>query len=146
MYIPKIGEWHVIILHFPIVLFYTGLVFDLLGALFKVKVYPAGHWIVIMAAVLTIPTVITGLELTDAFEKNKYFIIHRNWGLATLAFGLLHGYYRCYILKKHKMVHPWILSGLSLVSVFLVSMTADWGGLVGFGYGFLKHLMQHHSP
>jgi len=143
MYIPKLGQWHVIVLHFPIVLFYTGLVFDLLGEKHKIKVYPAGHWIVIMAAVLTIPTVITGLGLTSAFEKNRYFIPHRNWGFATLAFGLFNGYVRYYTLRYKKVFRPWILISLSVICTILVSITADWGGLVGFGYGFFKEMLQH---
>lgn len=145
MGIPKLGDWHVIFLHFPIALFYTGLIFDLLGGIFKIKVYPAGHWIVIFAALTTIPTVITGLDLTEEFGRNRYFDLHRNWGFATLGFGLLQGIYRAYVLKAKKATRYWVFITLSVVSCFLVTITADWGGLIVFGKGFLKQKTVH-SP
>lgn len=145
MEILKLGDWHVIFLHFPIALYYTGLIFDLLGGIFKINVYPAGHWIVIFAVITTIPTVITGLDLTDEFSRNRYFELHRNWGLMTLGFGLLHGTYRAYVLKAKKAFRYWVFMTLSVVSCFLVTITADWGGLIVFGKGFLKQ-RTIHSP
>lgn len=145
MEIPKLGDWHLIFLHFPIALFYTGLLFDLLGGIFKMEVYPAGHWIVILAVVMTIPTVITGLDLTDEFSRNRYFESHRNWGLMTLGFGLIQGAFRVYVLKAKKAIRNWVFIILSFVSCFLVTITSDWGGLIVFGKGFLKQKVTH-SP
>lgn len=128
-----IGQWHVVLLHFPIVLFWTALVYDLLGAVWGIHVYPAGHWIVIVAAILAIPTVITGLALSDAFITNPYVETHEDWAIATLIYSLLHGAFRFFSLKKH--FNKYLFITLSLINVILISVTAEYGGLVAFGHG-----------
>ena len=128
-----IGQFHVVLLHFPIVLFWTALVYDLLGAVWKIHVYPAAHWIVIVAAVIAIPTVITGLELSEHHMGNPYVLIHRNWALATLSFGVLHAAFRLILIVRKKKVSKYLLIFLSLVTVTLISITADYGGKVAFG-------------
>ncbi|MBS0647741.1 MAG: hypothetical protein JSS10_00785 [Verrucomicrobia bacterium] len=130
-----LGQLHVILLHFPIVLFWTALVYDLLGAVWKVHVYPAGHWIVIVAALLTIPTVITGLDRAEDFVGNPYILLHRNFALATLVFALFHGAFRLLLVSRKKKVSKVLLVILSLISVTLVSITAHFGGEVAFGKG-----------
>jgi uncharacterized membrane protein len=128
----SIGQWHVVILHFPIVLFWTALIYDLLGALWKVHVYPAGHWIVIIAALITIPTVITGLERSELYQTIPHVMTHRNFALATLVFALFHGAFRLLLVTRKKKAKPYLMVFLSLVNVILVSITAYYGGLVAF--------------
>jgi uncharacterized membrane protein len=128
-----LGQWHVVILHFPIVLFWTALVYDLLGAVWKKDVYPAGHWIVIAAALLTIPTVLTGLDRSEEYLTNPYIFIHRNFALATLVFGLFHGAFRYLLINRKKRANRVLLVVLSLINVTLVSITAEYGGKIAFG-------------
>ena len=132
-----IGEFHVVILHFPIVLFWTGLVFDLLGWIWKCKVYPTGHWIIIAAALLAIPTVLTGLEAADEFPGNSAVILHRNMALITLAVGLCQAAFRLYLVMKKKAFRSSILVLFSLINVLLVSITAEFGGVIAFGKGVI---------
>ncbi len=127
------GQWHVVILHFPIVLFWTAFVYDLLGAVWKVHVYPAGHWIVIVAALLTIPTVLTGLDRAEDIV-NPHVMIHRNFALATMVFALLHAAFRYLLVTRKKKVSRLLLTFLSLINVILVSVTAHFGGLVAFSH------------
>jgi uncharacterized membrane protein len=133
----ELGELHVVILHFPIVLFWTGLVFDLLGWIWKCQVYPTGHWIIIAAALLAIPTVLTGLEAADAFPGNPAVILHRNMALITLAVGFCHAVLRLYLVLKKKTFRSSLLVFFSLINVLLVSITAEFGGVIAFGKGIL---------
>lgn len=130
--------FHAMILHFPIVLFWLGFIFDLLGLVFKFKVYPAGHWIIIGAALIAVPTALAGLEASQSFPGNPFIIIHRNWALATVTYGLMHGAFRFYALIKKKQVAPLIWTLLSIINVGLISMTAEYGGWVAFGKSLFK--------
>lgn len=128
-----IGDWHVIILHFPIVLFWTAFVYDLLGWVMKFKVYPAGHWIVIIATLIAIPTVLTGIEYAEAHPPNPDITIHHNWALATLSYALLHASLRLYIIVAKKSFKSLLFVCLSFINVLLVSITAEYGGAAAFG-------------
>ncbi|MBS0615983.1 MAG: hypothetical protein JSR58_05470 [Verrucomicrobia bacterium] len=132
-------DFHPVVLHFPIVLFWTGLVFDLINWVWKKQTYPAGHWIIIAAALMSIPTALTGLLAMDEVPLNADVIHHRNMALITVSFGLLHAAFRFYILLKHKIFKSILLVVLSVVNVALVSITAELGGIVAFHKGiFLK--------
>ena len=134
-----LGQWHVVILHFPIVLFWTALVYDLLGAVWKINVYPAAHWIVIVAALSAIPTVMTGLEASESFVGDPNVILHRNWAIATLSFALIHGAVRLVLLIRKKTVSKYLLIFLSIVTVTLISITAEYGGRVAFHKTIFSH-------
>lgn len=126
---------HTVLLHFPIVLFWTALVYDLLGWVWKLKTYPAGHWIVVIAAVMAIPTVITGLLAADDIPETPTILTHRNLALATLAYGFLHAVFRLTLIVKKKSFNQSLLVLFSLVNVLLISITAEYGGKVAFGRG-----------
>ena len=140
-------DFHPVILHFPIVLFWTGLVFDLLSWVWKKQTYPAGHWIIIAAALMSIPTVITGLMAADELPPSPDIIHHRNMALITASFGLLHAAFRLYILMKNKIFRGSLLVLLSLINVGLVSLTAEYGGIVAFKKGiFLRPSSEPLQP
>jgi uncharacterized membrane protein len=128
-----LGQFHVVILHFPIVLFWTAFVYDILGAFFKVNSYPAAHWFVIIAAAAAVPTVITGLIALQAKMDNPFVYLHRNWALTTFVFGFFYALYRLYLLRKQTAGPKYLLVFLSAIIVALISITADLGGKVAFG-------------
>lgn len=121
---------HPLLVHFPIVLFWTGLVFDLIGWAWKKQTYPAGHWIIIAAALMSIPTALTGLLASMQYAPSIEIDHHRNMAIATVSFGLLHAAFRFYILRKNKIFNGGLLVLLSLINVALVSTTAAYGGIV----------------
>ncbi|MGH2611723.1 MAG: DUF2231 domain-containing protein [Rhabdochlamydiaceae bacterium] len=128
-----LGQFHVVVLHFPIVLFWTAFVYDILGAFFKVNSYPAAHWFVIIAALAAVPTVITGLIAFQAKVGNPFVIIHRNWALTTFIFAFFYALYRLYLLRKKTAGPKYLLVFLSAITALLISITADFGGQVAFG-------------
>ena len=129
-----LGQYHVVILHFPIVLFWTAFIYDALGAFFRVKSYPAAHWFVIIAAATAVLTVITGLIAFNSFEQNPFVHLHRNWALTTFTFAFFYALYRLYLLRKKTMGPKYLLVLLSGITVALISITAEYGGKVAFGF------------
>jgi uncharacterized membrane protein len=137
----KIGDFHPALLHFPIVLFFTVLVFDCLFLMGKIKEsYYAAHWIVIVAAILAIPTVITGLYASElGHADNPYILIHRNWALTTLAYSLGHAIFRAYVIRKKRIFPAYVFVLISLINVGLIAVTGEYGGLITRGKGFWIH-------
>lgn len=127
------GDFHVILLHFPIVWITTAFICDLIF-LFKRNpvLSKAADWLIIASALMAIPTVLTGLFLAG-WEVQGELLHHRNWALATLAFTILHAIFRWYALSKDKANPNYII--LSAVNLALIDITADFGGLVAFGKG-----------
>lgn len=142
----KIGDFHPMLLHFPIVLLITALVFDCLFLIGKFKDASVAHWIVIAAAALAIPTVITGLYAAEQGHAGHYnILLHRNWALVTLAYSLGHAIFRAYLLKTKKLIPAYIVVIISLINVGLVSITAEYGGTVTRGKGILIRSSNQHS-
>jgi len=129
-----LGQFHVVVLHFPIVLFWTAFVYDVLGAFFKVNSYPAAHWFLIIATAMAVPTVITGLLAFHFKADNPYVLIHRNWALITFSFAFFYALYRYYLLRKQSSGPKILLVVLSGITVLLISITAEFGGKVAFGF------------
>lgn len=123
----------VVLLHFPIVLFWVAFVYDALSAFFKVNSYPAAHWFVIMGALTAVPTVITGLIAFQSHINNPFVLMHRNWALATFTCAFFYALYRLYLLRKKTGGPRYLLVLLSAITVLLISITADFGGKVAFG-------------
>jgi uncharacterized membrane protein len=128
-----LGQYHVVFLHFPIVLFWVAFIYDVLGAFFKVNSYPAAHWFILVAAAAAVPTVITGLIVLQTKLDNPFVYLHRNWALTTFVFAFFYALYRLYLLSKKRVGPKYILVLLSAITVALISITADFGGKVAFG-------------
>ncbi len=126
------GDLHLILLHFPIVWVTTAFICDLIF-LFKRNPLMAkiSDWLIIAAALMTIPTVLTGLVLSDWNFDNPDLLYHRNWAFVTLAYTFLHALFRGQTLIKNK-AHPNYIF-FSAINLSLVGVTADYGGLVAFG-------------
>ena len=132
----EIGDLHPVLLHFPIVLFFLVFVFDCLFLIGKIKepYYNVSHWIVIAGAFFAILTVATGLYAAKmGHPGNSYVLLHRNWALTTLAYSIGHAVFRGYVIKSKKTFSAWVFVLISLINVSLISITAEYGGLVTRG-------------
>jgi uncharacterized membrane protein len=129
-----LGQLHVVILHFPIVLFWVAFIYDVLGAFFKVNSYPMAHWFVIIAAATAIPTVITGLIAFQYHADNPFVHLHRNWAALTFIYAFFYALYRLKLLRKHASGPKYLLVLLSGITVALITITAEYGGKVAFGF------------
>jgi uncharacterized membrane protein len=128
--VEKIGQWHSIFLHFPIILFTAALVCDLLNYFNRSKALMAGHWMVIAAVVMCIPAIITGIAAASALDSNDLFLSkHRTLGYSTGMFGSLYAGLRIAVMKWKFNFKPAHYVGLSILMVALVSWTSDYGAL-----------------
>jgi uncharacterized membrane protein len=135
----KIADLHPLLVHFPIVLFFVALVFDLLSSLRKDASYRTiAHWTVIIAALIAIPTVITGL-FAAKLTKSPFVEIHGYLGITTLAYSLLHAILRIYALRAKKRLPSALFLVAILINVGLVGITAEYGGAVVRGRGLFLH-------
>lgn len=145
----EIGDLHPVLLHFPIVLFFMVFVFDCLFLIgkFKEPYYNISHWIVIVAAVFAIFTVITGLYAAElGHPGHPYVLLHRNWALTTLAYSIGHAFFRGYVIKSKKIFSAWIFVLISLINVSLIGITAEYGGLVTRGKSlWMYYLYQENN-
>lgn len=140
----QLGDFHPVILHFPIVLFFLALLFDFIYLIRKTEYASRlGHWIVICAATVAVPTVITGLFAKElGHENNPYVDIHQNWAIATLSYSVLHASFRIYALSAKRIfsTHLFVLS--SLLNVIFISITAEYGSMITRGKGIWP---SHHA-
>jgi uncharacterized membrane protein len=148
----EIGDIHPVLLHFSIVLFFIVFVLDFLLFIGKLQepFSSVSHWIVIIAAVLALFTVITGLYAVELdHESNSYVFIHRNWALSTLAYSIVHVFFRGYVVWKKKVFSAYVFLFISLVNLTLISTTAEYGGFVARSKGLWMHYLfpkstEHH--
>lgn len=129
----SIGDLHPLFVHFPIALFALGFVLDLLYWMFKLSVYPIGHWVIIGAALLAIPTLLTGLEAKESHLDSPYLSIHETLAIITLSYGLLHAFIRAYALTTKRVLNPLLFVILSFLNIALISFTAEYGGAITRG-------------
>jgi len=129
-----VGQFHPIILHFPIVLFTAALVCDITYYFGKAEALNVGHWMIILAVITCIPTILTGLAAALPLDPNNPIVEkHRSLGYSTGIFGSLYAGLRIAAMAWEiplKAVH---FVGLSVLMVALVSWTSDYGGLITRG-------------
>lgn len=127
------GDLHLILLHFPIVWVTTAFICDLIF-LFKRNpvLIRVADWMVIAAALIAIPTVITGSVLAGEID-NPALLYHRNAALITLCYTIFHALFRYYSFITGKSSPNYVI--LSAINLALIDITADYGGLVAFGMG-----------
>lgn len=135
----SLGDLHPILVHFPIVLFTLGLLCDLLNGIGKKAALPVAHWMIIGGAVMCIPTLITGWEAAEAFPPDHPYIAqHRLLAFITSAVGTLHALFRIAAMRRHWEFIPLVYVSCSLMTVLLVAITADYGGLVTHGTSLFR--------
>ena len=79
-----VGQFHPIILHFPIVLFTAALVCDITNYFGKTEALTVGHWMIILAVITCIPTILTGLAAALPLDPNNPVVEkHRSLGYST---------------------------------------------------------------
>ena len=145
----NIGDLHPVLLHFPIVLFFLAFVLDFLFLIGVVKepFYAASHWLVMIASGLAVLTVITGLYAAKlGHDDNPYVFLHRNWALGTLAYSIGHGFFRGYVIRSKRVFSAYVFVSISLINLILISITAEYGGLVTRGKGlWIQYLIKEPS-
>lgn len=135
----SLGEFHPVLIHLPIAFVLAGFVMDLCAWMLKRPSFlTAGHWFFILAALLLIPTVITGWYAKELYTPGDPDVInHQNLAIATALFLLPYAMLRTYCLAKEHAFSIYLYPLLSLIAVTLIGNTAELGGIVVRGKGIM---------
>lgn len=123
-----IGQYHSIVLHVPILLFFAALVADIMYYYGKERAVKVGHWLVIAAVVACIPTILTGLAAAMVMDPNDPILAkHQFLGYCTGVCGSLYAGLRISVMCWRLQLRPIYYLILSVSMVALVSWTSDSG-------------------
>jgi uncharacterized membrane protein len=134
-----LGELHPAIIHFPIVLIFTALAFDILYWFKKREVFQSiAGWLVMIVAVILIPVATTGFFAKDFYSVDDPDVLrHQNMAIATAIYTIGYAIFRGYALFNHKIFSVYLYLILSLINVGLINTTAEFGGIVVRGKGIM---------
>ena len=129
-----VGNFHPLVLHYPIVLLSAVVVFDAVSCFTKKDFEKPALWTLIFAIAFLVPTIITGLFATKFYSPtNAYLVNHRLLAFVTSGFSLVHLIFRLYLRKKSISGRTKWLLLFSVINFVLVTVTADFGGILAFG-------------
>jgi len=126
-----IGSFHLITLHFPIALIVMAAIAELLFSITKKSLYEsAAYFMVIMAAIITLPNAILGFlySLPENYpgEMGRLLTLHKVSGVLTALLAIFTAYVR--VKDGRTTFYLWLLALLFA----LVTITAYFGGAVTF--------------
>lgn len=125
---------HVVLIHFPIALFMTGVGLDLLSRGNRdSQLAAAAYWNLSIAAAAVIPTVVTGwlawhFALED--QKIKGLLLLHVTAASTATLLVIASWWVHYRTRKSPMPLPRYRIALELLGVVLIGMTAHLGGFL----------------
>jgi uncharacterized membrane protein len=133
--VEKIGRLHLIFFYFPTILFTAALVCDIVNYYFNKPIALAiGHWMIIGAVVMCIPTIISGLAAASGMNPDDPILAkHTSLGYSTGVFGSLYAGLRIAAMNWPLNLKATHYIGLSVLMVALISWTSDYGALVSQG-------------
>lgn len=134
-----LGEFHPAIIHFPIALIFTAFIFDILFWFKRIEFLQSiAGWVLIIAAILIIPTAITGFLAKDFYSPNDPDVLrHQYMAIATALFTLAYAIFRGYFLFNNRRISIYIYLLLGLINIGLINTTAEFGGIVVRGKGII---------
>lgn len=135
----NLGELHPAIIHFPIVLIFMMLAFDILYWFTKREIFQSiASWLIIIAAIILVPTVLTGFLAKDFYLVGDEDVFrHQYMAIVTVLYTMGYAIFRGFALFNYKIYPIYIYLLLSIINVGLVSTTAEFGGIVVRGKGIL---------
>lgn len=131
-YIRWIGNYHTVLLHFPIALLIMTGIAELLFSYTKKVLYAnAARFMCLSAAILVVPTVLLGLAMNYSAEYPgklvNYMWWHQTLGIVTLILVIATAYIREYMPSR-----PTLYYNFLVLSILLVLITSYFGGSVTF--------------
>jgi len=133
------GEIHPVILHFPIVLIFMAFAFDILYWFKERQIFQSiAGWLIMIAAVLLVPTALTGFLAKNFYPPNDPDVLrHQYMAIATALYTIGYAILRGYFLFNHKLPLLYLCLFLGLINIGMVTTTAEFGGIVVRGKGIM---------
>ena len=126
---------HVVLIHFPIALFIIGVLFDFLAQWKRQRLLAAAaHYNLLVAAIATIPVVITGIvawqwEL-EGQKLKGILLMHLVMGCVSTALIWAVWIIHRRTLPNHEGILPGYRLPIEAVAVFIVALTGHLGGFL----------------
>ncbi len=130
------ASFHPMLIHFPIVLLICSLVCDIVslrGGDTSLTIRKAAHWMAIAGGVSCIPALFTGWFAGHEYGwEDPYVVLHRTFAITASIIAIFNAYFRMrfLVLNKGSRMIPLVLN---ILSVSLITWTAEMGGLLVFG-------------
>ena len=126
---------HPMLVHFPIALWVTSLLFWVLGRILKKDaLLEAGRWTLWVGTLSAFATIATGFGAANGLGHDsaghEFVHVHRNWMLASTAAAAVTS-----VVAYFKQEAWFLLAALLGITVGVTSLGADRGALLVFGYG-----------
>lgn len=141
-----LGQFHPVLVHFPIVLFTLTLICDILYYLGKDPGHKLAAILLWAGTLMCLPTVVTGWEASESFpEGDPRVIEHMTWAFTLASYALIYSIFRAFAWRKQWNIYPFVYLALSVLLVTLTSWTSDLGGILSHGttpFSTIKELMQ----
>jgi uncharacterized membrane protein len=153
MHFEIIPNWHPVLVHYTIALLSISALFFLAARIFKKdSLYTVGKWNLWLGALITIVTVLVGLQASgnvahDA-RSHAAMMNHRNWALGTAS---IFGFLAAWSFYKHRKSTPTVtFTLLLLLASSALAITGYKGGELVYRHGTgvmsLPHTSSHdHS-
>ncbi|HEX9659139.1 MAG TPA: DUF2231 domain-containing protein, partial [Rhodothermales bacterium] len=133
---------HPLVVHFPIALLVSALIVDVFSLLQRGRGMAASTWLYVAGAATLAIAFLTGRAGADAVmvppEAERILTDHENWALRTLIFFSVLAIMRLVVLmirRLRNMAINGVLALLGLAGVGLLTITADRGGNLVYGFG-----------
>jgi uncharacterized membrane protein len=127
----KVGQFHPLVLHFPIVLFTATLVCDMWAYFRRLENYSAGTWLLVAGLISCAPTLLKGLAASAGMDPDDIILAkHRTLAFTTASFASFYVGLRIALMWWKVDFPGSFYVGLSIIMVALVTWTADYGGLI----------------
>ena len=130
---------HPLLVHFPVALWLTALLFWVIGALSRNdRLLASGRWLLYLGTLSGVAAVASGFLAADQMGHDapghEYVHIHRDYML--VATGLMIGVTvgALWTRRWEGIWHRWVLLGGLLIANAVAAMGADRGALLVFGY------------
>ncbi len=129
-----IGEFHPMLVHFPIVLFTLTLFSDILYYLGRDYALKLGAIFLWGGTAMCLPTLVTGWEASESFPAGDPDVTkHMLLAFTLSGYALLYSIFRIMVWRKGWIFPPFVFLTLSLILTTLTSWTSDRGGVLSHG-------------
>lgn len=126
---------HPLIIHFPIALFVSAFIFEILSLVLKKELFHKTALCNYIFGVLGACAAVAAALLDGEFLKHIIFYQHRTLGYATAGFGVLSLIILLLAKKKSKKFFRILFFLILLLTTGLVSATGFYGGKLVYEYG-----------